>query len=194
MLAGLTTVVPFTILLAPLLALPAAAVLRLAMVALADGVPSWRVALAELRRAPGRKLAIAAIQLALTGIGIVNLIASGSIPGIAGALSTVVVAYGLLIVWWLATAVWPILADPRREMGIGRLLQLGLAVALSRPLGMLAVLAIVVGSAIVSVQYIFPAIVLPSLVLLVVAGYVGPIVERLDPVEPAWAEEEGEAA
>jgi hypothetical protein len=178
------TVVPAAIVLAPLLALPGSAILRLASIALADGVPTLGAAWTEARRRAGRKLLVAAVQLLVTGLGILNLLIAAGLGGLAGALSGIAVAYGMLAVWGVATPVWPLLSDPRRDAPLGRQLRLAVAVLLARPLGILVLLGLAVGSAILSIQLFFPALVLPSFVLLTVAAYVGDVLDRLDPLPP----------
>jgi hypothetical protein len=91
----------------------------------------------------------------------------------------------MLAVWGVATPLWPLLSDPRRDARLGRQLRLAVAVLLARPLGILVILAVAVGSAILSIQLFFPALVLPSFVLLAVAAYVGDVLDRLDPLPPA---------
>jgi hypothetical protein len=179
------TVVPAAIVLAPLLALPGSAIMHLASIAHADGVPTLGAAWAEARRRAGRKLLVAAVQLLVTGLGILNLLISAGLGGLGGVLSGIAVAYGLLAVWGVATPLWTLLSDPRRDVPFGQQLRLAVAVVLARPLGMLVLLAVAVGSAILSIQLFFPALVLPSFVLLAVAAYVGDVLDRLDPLPPA---------
>lgn len=172
---------PAAVILAPLVALPGSALMRLATVAVEDGVPTWRTALAEARRRVGRKLLIAAVQSVITLLGVVNILLSGSIGGLIGGVSAAIAGYVLLVVWTLSLALWPILSDPRRDAPLGRQLRLAVAIVLTKPLGLLVVLALAVGSAIVCVQLIAPSIVLPALVFLTLAAYVGPLVDRLEP-------------
>jgi hypothetical protein len=184
-IATLMTVVPAAIVLVPLLALPGSAILRLASVALADGVPTLGAAWTEAWRGAGRKLLVAAVQLLLTGLGILNLLISAGLGGLAGALSGIAVAYGMLAVWGVATPLWSLLSNPRRDAPVRRQLRLAAAVVLARPLGILVLLAVAVGSAILSIQLFFPALLLPSFVLLAVAAYVGEVLDRLDPLPQA---------
>lgn len=175
--------VPAAVILAPLVALPGSALMRLATVAVEDGVPTWRTALAEARRRMGRKLLVAGVQSVITLLGVINILLSGSIGGLVGGVSAAIAGYVLLVVWTLSLALWPILSDPRRDLPLGRQLRLAVAIVLTRPLGLLVLLALAVGSAIVCMQLIAPSIVLPALVFLTLAAYVGPLVERLRPGE-----------
>lgn len=175
--------VPAAVILAPLVALPGSALMRLATVAVEDGVPTWRTALAEARRRMGRKLLVAGVQSVITLLGVINILLSGSIGGLVGGVSAAIAGYVLLAVWTVSLALWPILSDPRRDLPLGRQLRLAVAIVLTRPLGLLVLLALAVGSAIVCMQLIAPSIVLPALVFLTLAAYVGPLVERLRPGE-----------
>ena len=177
--------VPLAVILAPLVAVPGSVLMRLATVAVEDGVPTWRVALAEARRRLGRKLLVASVQSVITLLGVVNILLSGSIGGLVGGVSAAIAGYVLLVVSTLSLALWPILSDPRRDAPLGRQLRLAVAIVLTRPFGLLVMLALAVGSAIVCVQLIAPSIVLPALVFLTLAAYIGPLAERLDPVEGA---------
>lgn len=183
----LAAIAPVAIVLAPLLALPVSAVQRLAAVAVRDGIPRWPAAWHELRRRPRRKLAIATIQLLVTALGLINVLVSVRLGGLLGAASTIAAAYALLAIWALATALWPILSDPRCDAPLGRQLRLAAALALGRPLaiGLLLLLAIV--AVLVCVRLVAPAFVLPSLVLLVIAAYVGDAADQLHTVSTAEA-------
>jgi len=183
-LGGLVAVVPVALLLAPLLALPTAVLCRLAVAAARGGTPRWPMVGEELLRRAGRKLAIAAAQLVLLGLALLNLSLAGEIGGVPGILSLVVSGYVAIGTSVYALALWPVVCDPRRDASIAQQLRLALAVVVLRPLqlavlGLLAVLALVA-----SVQLIAPALFLPSIVVLAVADYVVNVADRLREVEP----------
>jgi hypothetical protein len=177
--------IPVAIVLAPLFALPTAALMRLAVASARDRSPRVAMARDELGRLAGRKVALAAIQLVVMAVGIANVFAGGGIAGILGALSAIISGYVVLATWVYATALWPIVCDPEREGPVREQLRLALAVVVLRPLqiGLLAIMAAL--AVIVSVQLIVPSIFLPSLILLAVTGYVVPSVDALRrPVAP----------
>ena len=175
--------VPVAIVFAPLLALPTAALMRMAVASARDRSPTWAMARVELGRVPGRKVALAAVQLLVIGFGLTNVFLGVGISGLLGALSAIVSGYVVLATWMYALALWPIVCDPERKGPVGEQLRVALAVVVVRPLqlGLLALLAAL--AVVVSLQLIVPAIFLPSLVLLVVAGYVVPVADELRPLE-----------
>ncbi len=176
-------IVPALIVLAPLLALPAAVLMRLAVAAARDRSPTWAMASAELRRLMGRKLLIAAVQLLLMGLGTVNFLLAGAIGGLPGILSALVAGYAVILTAVYATVLWPIVCDPQREAPLVDQLRLALAAMILRPL-QAAVLTLLTALAVgASLQLIVPGIFLPSLVLLAIAGYVVPVVDRIRPAE-----------
>jgi hypothetical protein len=172
-------VVPVAIVAAPLLALPVAACLRLALAALDDEVPTWRVAVAELGRRAGPKLLVASVQLIVTVLGAGNLVVATSMGGIFGVASALVAIYGVVAVSVVAIALWPILADPKRDLPLGTMIRLAFAVVLSRPLQIAGLFALIVIGMVASIQLIAPAVVVPAFLLLVTAALVSPAVERL---------------
>jgi hypothetical protein len=173
--------VPAAWLLVPLLALPTASLTRLAVTAVRLGVPSLRIAGEELVRLPIRKIALAALQLLLVAIGLTNVRLAGDIGGLPGVLSAAVAAYAMVGASVLAVALWPIVCDPVREAPVRAQLRLALAVVVRRPLQLIT-LAVIAGlAALVCLQLIVPALILPSLVLLAIAGYVVPAADELLP-------------
>lgn len=172
---------PVAWLLTPLLALPTASLMRLAVAANRLGVPSVRMARDELSRLAARKVVLAAIQLLLIVIGLTNLRLAVDIGGFGGVLSAAVALYAVLGASMLAVALWPVVCDPVRQGPVRAQLRLALAVVVRRPLQVVG-LAVVAGLAVlVSVQLIVPALFLPSLVLLAIAGYVVPAADELAP-------------
>lgn len=181
----LRLVVPIFIVLAPLLALPTAVLMRLAVAVARDRSPSWSMATAELGRLAGRKLLLGTAQLLVLALGVVNVLLAGNIGGILGIISAVIAAYAVIATWMYAVALWPIVCDPEREAPLREQLRMALTVVILRPL-QIGVLALITALAvIICVQLIAPAVFLPGFVLVVVAGYVVPFVDRLRPVDVA---------
>lgn len=172
---------PVAIVLAPLLAVPTSALMRLAVAAARDGVPSWSMARDELGRLVGRKVGLAAVQLLVTVIALVNVLVGSGVGGLPGILSAIVAGYALVVVTVYAHALWPIVCDPQREAPLGQQLRLAVAVVMLRPLTLGVLSLITVLAVLVSLQLLVPAIFLPSLVLLATAAYVVPFVDGLRP-------------
>ena len=173
---ALAAVVP---LLAPLLALPAAVLMRLAVCAARDDAPSWRLVRAELGRLAGRKVGLAAVQLLVLGLGLLNLSLGPSMGGIAGVAVTIVAGYALLAVGIYAVPLWSIVCDPQREGPLRDQLRLALAVVLLRPIQVAVLAVITVLAVLASIQLVVPASFLPSLVMLAGAAYVVDVADRL---------------
>jgi hypothetical protein len=172
---------PAVVILTPLLALPTAALMRLAVATGRDRTPTWPMAREELGRLAGRKVALAAIQLVILGISLTNVVLGGSIGGLAGVASAIVAGYALIAVTVYAVALWPIVCDPAREAPLRDQLRLALALVTLRPLQLVVLSVITALAVVVSVQLIVPLLFLPSLVLIMIAGYVVPVADRLRP-------------
>ena len=182
-LVAVAAVVPLVLVLAPLLALPTAALMRLAVVAARGASPSWRIVREELGRLALRKVGLAAVQLMVLLVSLVNVSLAPRIGGIPGILSTIVAGYALVASSVYATALWPIVCDPRREGPLREQLRLALAVMLLRPVQIAVLTVITVLAVLVSVQLVAPAVFLPLLVMLAIAGYVVDVADRLRPIE-----------
>jgi hypothetical protein len=172
---------PAIVILTPLLALPTAALMRLAVATGRDRTPTWPMAREELGRLAGRKVALAAVQLLIMGLSLTNVVLGGSIGGLAGIASAIVAGYALIAVTVYAVALWPIVCDPAREAPVRDQLRLALALVTFRPLQLVVLAVITVLAVVVSIQLIVPLLFLPSLVLIMVAGYVVPVADRLRP-------------
>ena len=174
--------VPILIIAAPAFCLPLGALMRLAIASSRDRVISWRMAGAELGRLPGRKLALATVQLLVLGLGVANLALAPALGGLVGIGSAAVAGYAVVVSSVYAVALWPIVCDPDRERPLPDQLRLALAIMLLRPI-QLFVLALIAGLAVaasaISLQLVIPAIVLPALVLLAVANYVTPVADSV---------------
>jgi hypothetical protein len=172
---------PAIVILTPLLALPTAALMRLAVATGRDRTPTWPMAREELGRLAGRKVALAAVQLLIMGLSLTNVVLGGSIGGLAGIASAIVAGYALIAVTVYAVALWPIVCDPAREAPVRDQLRLALALVTFRPLQLVVLAVITALAVVVSIQLIVPLLFLPSLVLIMVAGYVVPVADRLRP-------------
>jgi hypothetical protein len=174
--------VPILVIAAPVFCLPLGALMRLAVASSRDRVISWGMAGAELRRLPGRKLALATVQLLILGLGAANLALAPALGGLVGIGSAAVAGYAVVASSVYAVALWPIVCDPDQERPLRDQLRLALAVMLLRPIQLL-VLAVIAGLAVaasaISLQLVIPAIVLPALVLLAVANYVTPVADSI---------------
>jgi hypothetical protein len=175
---ALWRLVPILVVLAPLLALPTSALMRLAVVTVRYDTPAWRHVRDELGRLVPRKLLLASVQLLLTAMGIANISLAVVTGGVLGAITGLVAFYAVLVVSLYALALWPIVADPAQEAPLREQLRLATALVLTRTLPLLLLLVVTVLAIILSVQLIVPAVILPSLVMLAVAAYVVPIVDR----------------
>jgi hypothetical protein len=172
---------PLVVILTPLLALPTSALMRLAVASGRDRTPTWPMARDELGRLAGRKVALAAIQLLVMGLSLTNVTLGGNIGGLAGIASAIVAGYALIAISVYAIALWPIVCDPAREAPVRDQLRLALALVTLRPIQLVVLGVITVLALIVSVQLIVPLLFLPSLVLIMIAGYVVPVADRLRP-------------
>jgi hypothetical protein len=172
---------PAIVILTPLLALPTAVLMRLAVATGRDRTPTWPMAREELGRLAGRKVALAAVQLLIMGLSLTNVVLGGSIGGLAGIASAIVAGYALIAVTVYAVALWPIVCDPAREAPVRDQLRLALALVTFRPLQLVVLAVITALAVVVSIQLIVPLLFLPSLVLIMVAGYVVPVADRLRP-------------
>lgn len=180
------TLIPLlALVLLPLLALPMAVLMRLAVATARDRSAGWPMVLAELPRHAGRKLLVAAVQLLVLALGAANVTLAPQIGGLLGIVSALVAGYAVVISSVYALALWPIVCDPSRDLRLPDQLRLALAVLTIRPWQMGVLAIIVVLAVIVSAQLIVPAAFLPGLVLIVVAGYVVPVADRLRPAADA---------
>lgn len=182
--ATAAAILPLLALLTPLLALPAAVLMRLAVAAAREDAPSWRMARTELRRLPGRKLGLATAQLVVLGLGLLNLSLGPGMGGIAGVAVTIVAGYAILAVSVYAVPLWSIVCDPQREGPLRDQLRLALALVLLRPVHVAVLAVITVLAVLVSIQLVVPASFLPSLVMLAIAAYVVDHGDRLRIVQP----------
>jgi hypothetical protein len=130
-----TSVSSWTWLLAPLLALPAVGVFRVAAlivrrepVSVADAFGAWV-------RFGGRALAAGTLTLALAGVFLVNVVTGLSGGGLFGWAFATLAGWGLVAVLVVTTVLWPLLVDPRRPaLGLAGALRLATLLAVAFPL------------------------------------------------------------
>jgi hypothetical protein len=126
------------------LALPAAAVMRLATISIRRGTPRMGD-LADAYRRPGRVLGLAAAQVLLVTILFLDLAIGSGTRTLIGTILAVAALYGLVVVWVMATIVWPLVLDPARaDRSLRSLLRLAVVLLLTRSARM-GLLALVVG-------------------------------------------------
>lgn len=180
-LAVAWTFVPALVVVAPLLALPAAVLMRLAVAVARDEAASWALARDELLRRAARKVAVATVQLLLTALAALNVLLAPSFGGLLGAVVAAAAAYGGIMVTAYAIALWPLVCDPRRDGSLASQLRLAAAIVLLRPLQVAALLAMIVASVALSLMFVAPAVLLPSVMALIVAAYVVPVADVMSP-------------
>jgi len=176
---ALWRLVPVLVVLAPVLALPTSALMRLAVVTVRNDAPGWRHVRDELGRLVGRKLLLATVQILLSLMGIANLGLGIATGGVVGAITGLVAFYVLLVVSLYALALWPIVVDPVQEAPLRAQLRVATALILTRTVRLVVLLVLTTLAAIVTVQLIVPALFLPSVVMLAIAAYVVPQVELM---------------
>jgi hypothetical protein len=176
---ALWRLVPVLAVLAPLLALPTSALMRLAVVTVRSDAPAWRHVRDEMGRLVGRKLLLATVQILLSLMGIANVGLGIATGGVLGAITGLVAFYVLLVVSLYALALWPIIVDPVQDAPLREQLRVATALILTRTLRLVVLLVLTTLAVIVSVQLIVPALFLPSVVMLAIAAYVVPQVDRM---------------
>ncbi len=180
-LVSFAALMPLAFALAPLLALPTAVICRLAVTTARGGSPRWAMVGEELLRRAGRKVVLAALQLLVLGVGLLNVSLVDEIGGVPGMLSLVVSGYAVVASSVFALTLWPIVCDPRRDGPLVDHLRLALSLVLLRPLqlGMLAALTAL--AMVASIQLVALALILPSLVLLASTDYIVNLADRIRP-------------
>lgn len=176
---------PFgTLVVAPLLAIPYAGVVRLAT----QTARRRDVAFSDIGRAYRRHVAATIALGAVTTVAVIllssNLVIAGAMGGIAGVTFGSLAVGGLVIVWVASFPIWTILVDPARdERPVRERLRLAVLLVLAAPLrcAMLgAILALLLSISTVA----FPALVTFAVAYaaLVAARYLLPLSDRLE----AW--------
>ena len=174
------------ILVVPLLAPLACGLVRLAVVAARDEHVALRTALPGIRHRWMAKFGVAALQCAVLLLALLNLLLAPSIGGLLAAISLAMSVYLIATVLAYATALWPLVCDPRREDApLSALARLALVVLFRKPFQLLFLVLAGVLAAIVIRNLIVPAFFLPSMAVLLMAGYVIPAADEIAPVEAA---------
>jgi hypothetical protein len=170
------------IVLAPLVALPASALMRAAVEVARGTGPGWSNALAELRRRAGRKVLLASAQLIVAAVAGLNLALAASLAAVPALVGAGLGAAGLIVSSAFAIALWPIVCDPRRDGPLRGQLRLALGIVVLRPLQIGALLAVAALAVTACVLFIVPLILLPALVVLLAGAYVVPSADAIEPL------------
>lgn len=172
---------PIALFASPLAVVPAAGLMRMAVVLVRDGHCDLEDML-ELVRRPGRWLLLGAVQLGLLAVLLVDLRAGAVIGGLLGSFITVSALYGLLIWWLLSLTTWPLLVDPlRADEPVGKRLRVGALLLVAHPLRMVVLglpLAVLLVLSAISVAPLVTISV--AIAWLVTARYVLPAADRLE--------------
>jgi len=165
-----------------LLAVPVAAgIMRMATSLVRDGHCSFADFTAELGPR-WRTLGTGAVQLLVLLVLVVDVAVGASLSGVPGAFLTASALYGIGI-WWLASlALWPLLLDPmRRDRPVMRTLRLAGLLLVARPLGMVALGAVLGAVLVLSTIAVAPLVTISIAVTWVIAArYVLPAADRLE--------------
>lgn len=171
------------LLLVPFLAPLACGLVRLASAARRGDHVALRTALPGLRERFWTKVGLAAVQVLLLLLAILNLLAAPAIGGLLAALSMATSVYLAATILAYATVGWTLLCDPRRaSLPLGQLARLAIVVVLRRPLAILFILLVAGLSVVVVYNLLVPSLFLPSMVLLLAAGYVLPAADQIAPI------------
>ena len=167
----------------PFLAPVICGIVRLAAVAWRGDHVALRSALPGVRHRFWTKVGLAAAQCLLLVLATLNLLIAPSIGGPFAALSMATSVYLAATVVAFATVGWTLLCDPRRESEpVGGLARLAMIVLLRRPLAVIFLVIVVALATVVVYNLVVPSLFLPSMVLLLVAGYVLPAADEILPV------------
>ena len=177
----LSPILPLALLIAALLPLPAAGIMRMATRLLRD----YRTDLGDfgdVLRRPWSVLGIGLAQLGLTVVLVGDALIAASWRSWPGTLLLIGAGYGLLALWTVALVAWPLLVDPERDgVPIRLRLRLALVVILLHParIGGFALLmgAIVVLSGVLVAPLLTFMV---AMVWLAVARWVLPIADRVE--------------
>lgn len=168
------------VVLIPLLSPLVCGLLRMAVVARRDEDVALRTAVPGIRHRIVAKLGLAAGQCLLVLVATVNLAVAPAIGGLLGSLSMATSLYLLGAIGAYAFVGWTLLCDPRHDTErLGRLAKLAAVVLIRRPLAMLFIMAMAILSAFLVYSLVVPSLFLPSLLLLLAAGYVVPAADEV---------------
>jgi hypothetical protein len=167
------------------LAVPAAGVMRLATAAIRRGTPHFADLLEPYRR-PGRVLGVAAAQVVMIALLLVDIALFGGSGGLAGSVLSMIALYALLVIAVLSVVAWPLLLDPEHDdWSVRATLRLAVVLLLARPLR-IALLALVVGAIVVlSILVVVPILAFGlALAWLTAAHAVLPAADALEGRQP----------
>jgi len=176
-----TLVSPWFLVLLPLAGLPAAGMLRMAAVLVRDGHADFGDVIDVVRR-PVTALAVAAAQVGITFVLVIDMWIGAAIGSMAGLLLTVGAGYGLLIGWAYAAIAWPVLVDPERDgEPVRAKLRLAGLVLLAHPIRVGGFLVLVGAGLGLSAVAIAPFLTFTvALAWLVIARFVLPVADRIE--------------
>lgn len=177
----LSSILPLALLVAALLPLPAAGIMRMATRLLRD----YRTDLgdfADVMRRPWPVLGIGLAQLGLTVVLIGDALIAAAWRSWPGTILLVGAGYGLLALWTFALVAWPLIMDPERDaVPIRPRLRLALVVILLHPArigGFALLMGVVVALSGVLIAPLLTFMV--AIVWLAVARWVLPIADRVE--------------
>lgn len=179
---GLLAIASLAALVGALLAVPpAAGLMRMATTLQRRGHTDFDEVWSQLRR-PRRAMGIGALQLFVLLVLVVDLVVGASISSFFGAFLSASAAWGLLIWWLYALALWPLLLDPVRDgEPVRASLRLAALVLLARPLRMVGLGLLLGALMLVSAITVAPLVTIAiALAWLVAARYVLPLAERVE--------------
>lgn len=163
------------------LALPAAGCMRMATTMVRDRNTDFGDFLEIIRR-PWHVIGLAAAQLGLVLVLLVDLSAGAQLGSFVGSFLTVSALYGLLLLWIYALVAWPIILDPERDADrlLARMRVAGMLLV-AHPLRM-AGFALLVGAILIVSTILIAAIVTFALAgsFLLAAHYVLPAADRVE--------------
>jgi hypothetical protein len=172
---------PLALLIAALLPLPAAGIMRMATRLLRD----YRTDLgdfADVLRRPWPVLGIGLAQLGLTVVLVGDALIAAAWRSWPGTILLVGAAYGLLALWTVALVAWPLLLDPERDgVPIRPRLRLALVVILLHP-ARIGGFALLMGALVVLAGVLVAPLLtfMVALIWLAVARWVLPIADRVE--------------
>lgn len=169
------------LLLLPVAAVPAAGLMRMAVVLVRDGHTDFGDFTDVVRR-PWLPLAAGVVQSLVCVVLLVDMQLGGAIGGLFGAFLTVSAIYGLVIGWVYAAAAWPLLLDPERHgEPIPKRLRLAAIALVAHPLrvgAFLLVVGMLLGlSALVIAPFLTFTV---ALAWLVIARFLLPVADRIE--------------
>lgn len=172
---------PLVLVVLPLVAVPAAGIMRMATRLVRDGHTAF-ADFVEVVRSPGRALAMGTIQLLLAVVLAADFLIGASIGSFLGTLIVVSALYGLAIGWCYAAVAWTLLLDPERDADrLPHRLRLAFVVLVAHPIRVgvpLLALGIIVLVSAVAIAPLVTFVI--ALAWLTIARFVLPIADRIE--------------